>query len=996
MSGVTPNSLILPESTPKHVKAYRRRFSSPCTNVASAGPDGYMSIYPDTGTPGTFIDPASTYLLFDLEILNTNFMVDYQNFGVEGALGAILQDFRIYNQGTILEEIMEYGTVASAQANMDGQHQQEQDLYFSNKLKNGYVGSSHKNFIKPPMCDGRGNPMHAINPFGLGYSQDGVGGSQYRIAQAANGPSSQCLRGKSSVIVGINAVGNGLFSNPACTTAGATWASRSLLTPGATVPLVTTPMDWPDFYSADQSEIVRKDYTKTFGSVNKAQVMTNMANVKCFPIGMRPGGDCYSTTAVYGAPGDIHNATSHTTSPTIGPLPEAKSSKIRVCAQFLSGLLGRMAPKMFASMLMGPMQLYISLHLASASVALKLSSDPCRRLTNTIRDYVRNVGTRNGGVYGGSTYTQQTDTTAANVGDFFSCADATDYAPGYGPFRKINMVAGDAITENIPSAVFGEASCSGDVTASGAITILSMGDAGITTAGVLTLVTPTNLLVPGMHFSMEAPDLANAQGNLTGVILAKTGDGKYATTAVVATEIAAGDLLAWSPAENRAIGATPQYMLTKEAWKYKRISGVSAVPIHYAIDTEMFYGTRLEASVPQVKRMFYFNSPTGTTSSATSIPVVDPTYSGVGITYNISNLALVGDQIILPDDIAAGIVDQASSGQFNVHTNSIRSYIITPAQAITQSIILPCKVAQATALFVAWQNNAQRAMGSGMYYDSNCSYNPFASIAAGAGATNANFLGYNTGTSTTTGGLESIFGVGFDIPLVYTPTNTGQDALSLQLRIGNEMYPPTPLTTMVEVVAEYVKAKNGWEVAGYSPDVNSRIGQTLGVAGTLGAAGAAPSVSALPVYDCLEASKYCTAFVPYALLDDQTIMGNNDTVPLYSKFDGAATMAARLITTGIGVVNGPNNGHMYQCPRGFCLDNMFEVPSGRHLTAFNLSQFKPSDGVDSGTYLGNNTITLQMGRTHAFASNGDWRGVVIVPHRALVKYQAGGQMIWNY
>ena len=158
-SGIIPPILELPLTLPRGIKAFRRRFISPSTNVSTAGPDDYVNIYPDTSTPGAFIDPTSTYLQFDMNVSNENPFVDYANYGKEGVAGAIIQDFRVYNQGSITEEILEYGTVASLYGNISGSYEQETSFYFSNRLKNSYQTEQHKNFIKPPMCDCSGNIM---------------------------------------------------------------------------------------------------------------------------------------------------------------------------------------------------------------------------------------------------------------------------------------------------------------------------------------------------------------------------------------------------------------------------------------------------------------------------------------------------------------------------------------------------------------------------------------------------------------------------------------------------------------------------------------------------------------------------------------------------------------------------------------------------------------------------------------------------------------------
>jgi len=1007
-SGVIPDNLLLPQAAPMAIKAYRRRFESPSTNVASAGPDEYVSIYPDTSTPGAFIDPSSTYLRFDLEITNDNFMIDYQNFGVEGA-ASLIQDLRIYNQGSILEEIMEYGTVASLMANIEGAYQQEVSMYFSNKLKNGYHEENHINFIKPPMCDGTGNIMHGLNPFGLGYEP----GAYSSTSVYANAVGTNIMNGwiqtnsHMAVTDSYNVSPVGSTKNPSYAAGGAQWAGRSAVTAPTNAPQTTTPMDWPDYYTPSQSEIVKRDFVMEYGTINKPQVMSNFVNVKCFPIGMQPGDDCYSTGSKYGvAPKVVYGATPGNAPGKQTYAPVRKSSKVRVCMQLYSGILGKLAPKMLASTLLGPQQLYLNLHLASVPVALRISSDPCRRISGTIRDYIRNVGTKNGCYFGENLFVYGA-TVAGN--SIAANPQTTTFAPGYGPYRKIAMSQGTGFSANTPGSVFNKSQCVGNIFLGGSSqeSVVLAGANAVsvnTTTGEITFTTTAQPnLLPGMTFTITE----DATNFYTGVITSRNAanlvfQSEGSGVGTPSGNIGTVDAAAMKPTDDYSLGPAPQYMLVKNPWVYKKmgLAQTTGARLNYANDTDVFYGTREIASVPQVKRVLHFNSVSGGFSSATSTDSVMPAWDGSNLTYSISSIALVGDQIILPNEVTADVVSQAASGQFNVHSNSIRTYVVAPQAGTVQSMILPIKVAQAKQLFCVFQNTQQRNYGSGLYYDSNCGYNPFASISKPSTAKNVNYDGFGETNATdstegSTAASKKLFGVGFDSPLTYTPVTTAVDAISMQLRIGNEFYPPQPITSMVECSTEFVKTLHGWTDIGFSPEVDAPISQTLSAGSTLGELGTAPTSEAPPIYDCLRANKYCTAFVNANLLDDQTILQNQDMVPLYSTFLSTAPKPA--VDPATNGVTTCYNGYNYLCPRGYCLNGVYEVPCGRFVMGFNLSTFKPSDGVDGGTYLGNNTITLQMsGAAGLDPINGIWRMVCVVPHRVLMRYQAGGQIVWNY
>jgi len=57
------------------------------------------------------------YIAADLQIINDHFCVDYQNFGIEGIGGQLIQDFRIYNQGG---KWVEYVVLACSLPNDNG------------------------------------------------------------------------------------------------------------------------------------------------------------------------------------------------------------------------------------------------------------------------------------------------------------------------------------------------------------------------------------------------------------------------------------------------------------------------------------------------------------------------------------------------------------------------------------------------------------------------------------------------------------------------------------------------------------------------------------------------------------------------------------------------------------------------------------------------------------------------------------------------------------
>lgn len=892
MNGALPESLLLPSRVPIAVEAYRRRFIAPSTNVAVAGPDAYVNIYPDTSTPGAFIDTKSTYFMMDVEIKNSNFMIDYANWGVEGVGGALWQDFKVHNQGSILEEINEYGTVASAMATLEAGYQQPITMYFSNRLKHGYVGSKHVNLIKPPMCDENGNIMFGLNPFSLGLG----------TAASAPGGGVVCSLSSNERLTGTSTHNFGFYHRTDLEFGGASTAVLPTTIYGG-----ATPADWPDLYSPCESEVVRAKYIREFGSVNKAQLMTNLCNVKCFPIGMSPGSNCYSAAGDYGnlaAVKALLAAPTISTTPGTAAAPVRRPCKFRICYQPISGIIGKLATKMLATTLLAPQQMYFSIHLASPGVALNLSSDPCRRISGTIRDYVRNIGQGNKSSWGYSNFTLEAGATIAEYHLGTALGRSEIATSSLAPFY---------MEMGIPLA----ATVATDSTKAGS-KLNSIYTAGVSTGGKLN--TGQQVVFP------------------------------------------------------------PQYILTKTPWVYKPISeaDINNPIIHYAACNEVFYGTCLPESVPQSQRIFQFSDTAGGVTSQMGDTTGSFQNNGTSVTYEISNIALVGDQIILPNEVTDLVIRDAMTGNFSVSTRSIRTYQVPVARSSTQSLIIPAKISICQQLLLVFQNSEQRSGSVGYYYDSNCGFNPYASLSAAAGSKNISYQGYNSTAPSLINadtGKITLYGVGQTLPLAYTPITLQPGDRSFQLRVGNNFYPPQPISTMQEMAAELVKSMRGWGDPNYSPDFFGPISQAIGLNGVL---------SAEPAYDCLTSGTFCTAFVPANLLDDQTIINNPDMNPLYTV--GGVFLNSPHLT-------GTSNGANFQCPRGYCVNNMFVTPSGRFIQGINLTRFIDGD-TTSGTYLGNNTITAVMTGAHALAV-GDWRCIVIAMHEAKMTYLSGGQIMWT-
>lgn len=991
-AGVIPRSLQLPVHAPVGVRAYRRRFVSPCTNVQVANPDEFLNIYPDTATPGAFIDPESTYLMADMTITNNNYCVDYANFGVEGAMGAIIQEWRCFNQGQITEEILEYNTVASTHNSYKAAYDEEFHMFVAQKLKIGWAEQFHRNFIKPAMCDAQGNIMYGPNPLGLGFdplaatlnmhTNSCSGGStisSWNMSSQATFPLGVTYSSGASGFQNSADVANaGVFNTAhALTFFGArpylnsVSAFTSPSWPGTAL-LNLTPMDWPDRFTPHTWSDPVEQYVQRYGTLNKPQIMANLSNVKCFPIGCIPAVDAYGTGGYnqglvngVGTGGNTGTpypgqATYVAGATNIAIKPKPGVITYRLCYRPLSGILGELASKMLATTLLAPQQFYMQIKTATTPIIMQLSSDPCRRIAGTIRDYIRNVGQRNNTSWGDTTWTVSANITETSI--LTDAAQRTPYAfgstafaIGYSPGYSIPTTMGQNIGTSYWNSIFNT-------------------DAACGRFSITNIMNPTATSIgPGGN--------SNIVTGLGGFALPQT------------------------------CPAAPQYALTTTPWVYKTLGtpvgggGVgggawfttgaanTGANIVYANEMQVFYGTRGLWSVPQSTRIFALDFQ-GNSRGQNPIP---PT-GGDGTTYQLKNISFVGDQLILPNEATADVIAQAARGQFNVHTNSYRSYVLQVQNQVTQTIICPVKVNVAKRMLVVFQNMQQRNFNTAFYYDSNCGLNPFALVDAGpVSLTNTpisfpGYIGLNAGP---------VLGVGWSKPINYvaTPlTNTNGvtvsgsangGTMSVQLRIGNDFFPPQPITTMQELCVEMDKTMEGWMNADYKPALYSGVATTYN------------NTTAQSYFDCITGNRFTTAFIDINVCDDQTITANYDFAPLFSNFVGAAGSGSeQSIYTTAGAINGQTsamNGLNYICPIGYRVPDCYRPPSSKFVLGFNMKSFKTSDGVTSGEWLGNQNITLNLAGTVGLSGdNQAYRAVCIIPHEVVMRYSPGGQLLWAY
>lgn len=954
-TGALPHQLKI-EREPAAAKCNRTRTVTTADGSPPYLPGSTITVKPTVGTVSTVFDSTTSYFMVDLEIVNNNCFVDYCNFAQCGAGHSILNTLTIVNQSVSLETLNYYNLLSNLLSIQKGATDQVCSYYFSNKLSLGADQASHLNFIKPPMVDRQGQIMFGMNQFGLGFNSLGQIQSAYTNryltgmeAAGSSALTTQVTGGimqtfqnyrESTLYQVVSDTSNGTlvigdFAGTFPFTSGsrscapswnipAAWASANIVSN----PSGITPLDWPDFYSPDEN-VIEALYVREFGSVNKPMITENLCNVRCFPIGMKPAYSAYTTQA-YGTP-DAALPSASTPTLATSSLPVnggvAVSTRIRLVFRPHGGIIGDFQDHWLYGMLLTNGQFSIQGKLEDAKVALWLSSDPTRRLQGTCRSFIKNTGTANGRPYGSTTYTWATGG-AANR-SLFGYA-TSNYAPGYLPPHSVPLgvtasatATTDSNEEAAPNSVFNAAACTG--------------------RAKIQVATITNNVDPAVD-----------------------------TMAVNENYL------------NCSTCATPQYLLVLRPWLYPAITTPGAYRQFPCRVQDAFYGTYLEASVPQSRGIFSLN-PQGGTSG------VSEENRAALTTYKVWGFSFVADTISFPDSVADSIVTAAENERFVVDSVTYKVNTITVAQSSDQTLNLNVTALEARKMYIAFRNQRQYSNYEAYLYNSFSFLNPFASIysqgsvaqiTSGCYWDPTNFSGtsdaaFNSTLPNPTYG-SPLVGIGYDTPPKYTPTSadpTSTQNVSFQLQVGVTSIPPSPLTTMIEILAETLKCREQFDNVWYSPNLWAQQQLATLVTGNTTQTYSGPG----SYYECLQPDTYVTAFVPYTLWDDQRYTENYDMAPLYSFTTNtgafnAAGSAGVLSSCGpahansyygaTGGTSGINtatiNGYNWIEPRGFLCKKMFMHPGGCFHIGINFAAINMDSGLNSFTYLGTQNITATL------------------------------------
>jgi hypothetical protein len=631
---------------------------------------------------------------------------------------------------------------------------------------------------------------------------------------------------------------------------------------------IHTPAEWPYFIPRIKPKVV------SHTSKRLQDVSRYLSNCKSIPVGMRSNLTAddylYATSAFEGNQETI------------------RTVEFNIVVPILSGILGLGADKMFPDMLIAPGKAWIEFDLLDYRKAFYTTMDPCRRVPGTIRDYVPFTGT----AFNQPRFPKQaTVLNGEQVNDFLGVermlpmyADIPRSArDGRGGFTvAANILLGDSISavttgfntraesKDGATICYNANACKGlhymphpsiasqnyvnATLSAGKFPVCSNVINSSETRQVCASVLDHNSVYSSNHpdtnqtASMIAKYVTNAYpGSLVTGVRAVRGNVNTGSQFVTANYTGATD----EPVHYQRfevqnicnVGGIPipQYVPVKTPWVVKD----GKTPCIYCPENEACYGTYLKQAVAQSSRTVY---------GSMNNPPPGVNYTTYTTSYTVSNVELITEQILLPDAVTSQVLEGASAGAITYHTTFIGSVVQQAVASNVQNQILTVTGASVNNLTLLFRSSAQTSGESDTQaYNYLSFYNPFASVE-----------------------YDSSLGTGsYDVGGKYTIKNSLSSKkgsnFNLQLKIGNEFIPRTPIRDLATLIMENEKGVQ--TIADYTSKLPYHCPMINTVASN-------SNVESYFDYAPLE-DGFLAAFIPLEALDDQTITGN----PFFSVVD---------------------------------------------------------------------------------------------------------------
>lgn len=338
---------------------------------------------------------------------------------------------------------------------------------------------------------------------------------------------------------------------------------------------------------------------------------------------------------------------------------------------------------------------------------------------------------------------------------------------------------------------------------------------------------------------------------------------------------------------------TPQYLPMLKT-SDKRIAKVIS-PNDFVDESQIFFGTHLEKSKPQVRRSY---------GPLYSLNIADQHLYGLNerLTYIVRDVQLESEQIILPRSAALSIVENALSGGITMETKTWKEMESMLPRAKTQKHLINMAAAYCTSLTFLFRPTDVYQGDTAYGYDSFSYYNPFTSFDYKQKDAQV-ALTYNA-----LGG-EPVYNNAFVI--------SERVPIDLQLQLAAELLPRFPISTVSDLLLNTRWGDNVYDDRDYmelfpkiQPSYQVTKGQTIN---TLQDGFWSCYV---PIYALDDQSITCNPFFTMAEISlKKKLRGmrhNQGPLPIYKPFKGTFHISFNLeaymgqsdrLRTGIPIVN---------------------------------------------------------------------------------------------
>lgn len=888
-----PSSMRL-EPKPEAINAYRRRCS---TNATSSNPypsRGTIKIPLDTAFPGSMLDTTQTELAFSLLIKNSNPFVDYFNLPKCG-MNAFIKEFRLMVNGNAVEKNIRYGLAFEDAMNKMGINSEPYELFRQNQWC-PTDSRFHINMIKPSMVDAMGNPMYRQALFQDEQQQD-----QFFFGHANSGDA--------TVIYSRNDSGTDV-SNSTVSYFGSQFGQSA-----------------SDFQETQNHFSFGTRLSPHAGALNLAYPQNNLGQLFVY------GASTSTPLDVVDYEGAGYNQGNHTLStPADWPFYQPGKAKRDPC---LSSSRWQDIARFYANVKNIPIGMFKTWSAPSGAIASlgqncfntdTVSFDASSSANLAVTEFRVSTPLLSG-ILGLLTDKFFPDMLVA-AGKMWIELDLQpkevalqllmdpcrripgtirDYIPYTGRLAtKTRDAALPAPTTGTdPSSYYSNVN---SFIGSQMALIMDVASNSTELARNSRLCYNEGMCIGAAGFNGIYVDFASqAAGDLTP--LSPT----YSTTGTDVT-------LTRTQAIVAATGLPiPQYCFADQMYLKK---SADKAPQAFIGETAACYGTYLKGSVAQVRR----------TIASTNSSRITTNYSSYDTDYEITNVILYTEQIIVPDEIASQLLLSARSGAISYHTTMIGATYNNAPVTSSQNLILTVTGASVNNVTFLFQSNAQLSGPEAYAYNSFATYNPWTKLDFSAAAT-------ATQAAADVGGTYELTN-----PL-YTTNNLG---FNLYVKIGNEMIPRQPINDIPSFLVETQKGMQTLSDYAIKLDMKMSVVPTYSTNS---------SVSYLQ-YDVLQ-DGFLACFVEAKALDDQTLTGNPYLNIIgageYSGTSNVTSTPIAAIRRGFG--NYVNSNTPLTSYTGVL--NAFKPYEGNFRMCFNLATFETQTSARCGTPIVNNQLFLQ-------------------------------------